>query len=205
MTINVVKDMDIHLIFYVIGEAFVLKNYANDTSEFFERYPVHYPWNEQGLTWMNGLSGKKVLVVSPFSVSIRAQYERRRELFGNANNLPDFELMTYQSLETQMGDNKGFADWFEAYRHMEDEILQIGFDVAIIGCGAYGYPLTAAVKRAGKQAIEMCSSTQLIFGVKAKRWKEFESVHKWWNESWIYPMETPPKRYKEIEGGCYWG
>ncbi len=26
-----------------------------------------------------------------------------------------------------------------------------------------------------------------------------------YNEHWIYPVEEPPKAYKRIEGGCYWG
>ncbi len=207
MTINAIKDMDIHLVWEKEGEAFLLRNYADNMSDFVQKGIVHTPWNAWGGTWMNGLYGKRVLVVSPFSESIKMQYKRRRELFENENNLPDFELITYQSLETQMGDNKGFSNWFEAYQYMEKEILQIEFDVAIIGCGAYGYPLTAAIKRAGRQAIEMCSSTQLMFGIKAKRWVENrnESVTKWWNDAWIYPMETPPKHYEQIEDGCYWG
>lgn len=205
MTINSISDMDIHLVWNQKGEAFLLRNYASGGSQFIAKDIIHRPWRMQGSTWMNGLYKKKVLVVSPFSESIKMQYERRRELFDNENNLPDFELITYQSLETQMGDNKGFDNWFDAYRHMESEILQIQFDVALIGCGAYGYPLTAAIKRAGKQAIEMCSAVQLIFGIKGKRWVRNENYTRWWNDAWQYPIETPPSYYKEIEGGCYWG
>lgn len=184
-----------------------MRNYADIASQYVQKEMIHTPWHRQGYTWMNGLCGKKVLVISPFSKSVRMQYERRRALFENENNLPDFNLITYQSLETQMGDSKGFNTWFEAYQYMKEQILQIEFDVAIVGCGAYGYPLTAAIKRAGKQAIEMCSSTQLMFGIKAKRWESIgkESVTKWWNEEWIYPMEMPPRHYEKIENGCYWG
>lgn len=207
MTIEAINDMDMHLVWDLEGEAFLLRNYANGKSLFVNKQIVHWPWHYQGSTWMNGLDGKKVLVVSPFSKSIKTQYERRKDLFCNKNNLPDFELITYQSLETQVGDTQGFNDWFEAYQYMEDEILQIEFDVAIVGCGAYGYPLTAAIKRTGRQAIEMCSSTQLMFGIKGKRWEynRNEIVMKWWNDAWIYPLETPPSYYKKIENGCYWG
>lgn len=207
MTIEAIKDIDMHLVWDLEGEAFLLRNFADTASQFVQKEMIHTPWHRQGYTWMNGLYGKKVLVISPFSKSIRMQYERRRSLFENENNLPDFNLITYQSLETQMGDSKGFNTWFEAYQYMEQQILQIEFDVAIVGCGAYGYPLTAAIKRAGKQAIEMCSSTQLMFGIKAKRWESIrkESVTKWWNEEWIYPTETPPRYYEKIENGCYWG
>lgn len=207
MTISALRNMDMHFVWDLEGEAFLLRYYASPASEFVNKEIVQTPWHASGSTWMNGLLGKRVLVVSPFSESIKVQYDKRRELFTNENNLPDFELMTYQSLETQMGDSKGFENWFEAYEKMKTEILKMKFDVAIVGCGAYGYPLTAAIKKAGKQAIEMCSSTQLMFGIKAKRWENgnYQLVTKWWNDAWIYPMETPPKHYKQIEDGCYWG
>jgi threonine dehydrogenase-like Zn-dependent dehydrogenase len=38
---------------------------------------------------------------------------------------------------------------------MIDEIGKIDFDVAILGCGAYGLPLAAAIKGMGKQAIHL--------------------------------------------------
>lgn len=205
MTIDAMRDMDMHLIWRRQGEAFLLRNYAKLGAEFVEKNIIHFPWRSSGRTWMDGLEGKKVLVVSPFSESVKTQYEKRRKIFKNENNLPEFDLITYQSLQTQMGSNRGFTNWFEAYRYMQEEILQIEFDVALLGCGAYGYPLTAAIGREGKQAIEMCSSIQMLFGIKGKRWEERDYITKWWNDEWIYPLETPPEYYKQIEGGAYWG
>ncbi len=205
MTVDAMRNMDMHLIWRRSGESFLLRNYAKAEAKFVEKNIVHFPWRSQGSTWMNGLEGKKVLVVSPFSDSVRVQYGNRKDLFANENNLPEFELITYQSLQTQMGASRGFKNWFEAYRYMEEEILGIEFEVALLGCGAYGYPLTAAISRAGKQAVEMCSSIQLMFGIKGKRWEERDYITKWWNDAWIYPLETPPEYYKEIEGGAYWG
>lgn len=207
MTIHALQDMDMHFVWDREGEAFLLRNYASSFSEFTWAHCIHRPWRQQGCTWMTGLRGKKVLVVSPFSESIKVQYDKRRELFENEENLPEFELLTYQTLQTQMGESCGFKDWFEAYQYMETEISQIDFDVAIVGCGAYGYPLTAAIKKHGKIAIEMCSSTQLMFGIKAKRWEREKPIDipRWWNDAWIYPLETPPHYYKAIEDGAYWG
>ena len=50
------------------------------------------------------------------------------------------------------------------------------FDVAIIGCGAYGMPLAAMLKQAGKQAIHLGGATQLLFGIKGKRWEEIKTI-----------------------------
>ena len=46
---------------------------------------------------------------------------------------------------------------------------EIEFDVAIIGCGAYGLPLAVEAKRMGKQAIHMGGATQVLFGIKVNR------------------------------------
>lgn len=205
MTINALKDIDIHLVWGRCGEAFLLRNYAASNAIFVQKDIIHFPWHNSGYTWLNGLYGKRVLVISPFSKSVQTQYDKRKKLFTNENNLPDFELITYQALQTQMGESRGFKDWFEAYQYMEDEVLQIDFDVALIGCGAYGYPLTAAIKKSGRQAIEMCSSIQLMFGIKGKRWELRDYANQWWNDAWIYPLETPPQHYKKIEDGAYWG
>ena len=43
---------------------------------------------------------------------------------------------------------------------MEDGIAEIDFEVALIGCGAYGLPLAAHVKRLGKKAVHLGGATQ---------------------------------------------
>ena len=40
-----------------------------------------------------------------------------------------------------------FKDWFEALQYMKDEIDKCDYDIALIGCGAYGMCLAAHVKR----------------------------------------------------------
>ena len=88
------------------------------------------------------------------------------------------------------------------------EAMKIDFDVAIIGCGAYGFPLAAKLKLAGKQAIHLAGATQLLFGIKGKRWEEngaFAYVQKFFNDAWVYPSdEDKPKEAAKVENGCYW-
>ena len=99
-------------------------------------------------------------------------------------------------------------DKFDALEWMYQEAMKIDFDVAIIGCGAYGFPLAAKLKQAGKQAIHLAGATQLLFGIKGKRWEEdktFEYVQKFFNDSWVRPGESEkPKKSDVVEGGCYW-
>ena len=62
---------------------------------------------------------------------------------------------------------------------MYTEAVKIDFDTAIIGCGAYGFPLAAKLKAAGKQAFHMGGATQLLFGIKGSRWALILRVFKY--------------------------
>lgn len=79
--------------------------------------------------------------------SIREQYRIHDKLFYGTDILPEFELVTYKALQTT-GDitDDRFATWFEALDYMYEEITKIEFDVALLGCGAYGIPLSASRK-----------------------------------------------------------
>jgi hypothetical protein len=158
--------------------------------------------------WSALLAGQKVLVVHPFVESIRKQYtEKRRLLFPSPDVLPDFDLKTIKSVQSIAGAKVEFATWFDAYRSMCDQIAKVKFDYCLIGAGAYGLPLASFVKQMGKRAIHLGGVTQILFGIKGKRW-EREYAHttaKLFNEHWVRPLpsETPPNK-SEIERGCYW-
>ena len=171
--------------------------------------------------WTRYLKGKKVLVVHPFEETIKQQYAKRKLLFDDENILPDFELKTLKAVQTIAGNESQFKDWFEALAYMENEISKIDFDVCIIGCGAYGLPLAAYVKRMGKQAIHTAGGTQLLFGILGKRWTEQYKEKKVWyyrpdanididytslfNEHWCYPLPCDtPQGASKVEDSCYW-
>lgn len=177
-------------------------------------YPffVNHPWTRY-------LKGKKVLVVHPFEKTIQQQYKKRKLLFEDENILPDFELITFKAVQTIAGCKSKFKNWFEALEYMENEIAKIDFDVCIIGCGAYGLPLAAYVKRMGKQAIHLAGGTQLLFGILGNRWvKQYGDVLHYrpgvdinvnyrplFNDNWIYPLkEDTPSNAQIVEGACYW-
>lgn len=104
-------------------------------------------------SWSKRLEGKKVLVIHPFATLIEKQYhENRMNLFPGRCVLPEFSLRTIKAVQTIAGtkDNR-FKDWFDALDWMEQEAISKEFDVAIIGCGAYGFPLAARLKKHGKK------------------------------------------------------
>jgi hypothetical protein len=155
--------------------------------------------------WSRVLKGKKVLVVHPFSESIKKQYLRRDKLFKNKEVLPEFELETITAVQSIAGNNCGYKKWFEAFEIMKNEIKQKEYDVAIIGCGAYGFPLASFVKEQGKKAVHLGGATQILFGIKGGRWDEHEIISKLYNEYWIRPSkEETPLNNNKVENGCYW-
>lgn len=155
--------------------------------------------------WSKSLAGKKVLVVHPFAKSIESQYARRELLWENPDVLPAFELKTIKAVQTIAGEKAPFKDWFEALEYMKAQMDAIDYDVAIIGCGAYGFHLAAHAKRTGHKAIHLGGATQILFGIKGKRWEGLPAVSKFFNEYWVNPSpEETPKHNERVEGGCYW-
>jgi len=153
--------------------------------------------------WSRVLSGKKVLVIYPFEKSIKKQFKLRKKIWKNKKILPEFKLITLKSVQSLGGSCSDFSNWFDALNYMEKEISKIDFDIAIIGCGAYGLPLAAYIKRIGKKSIHLGSATQVLFGIKGKRWEDIN--FKYINKFWARPSKSErPKSYKQVENGCYW-
>lgn len=162
-------------------------------------------------SWTRALAGKKVLVIHPFSTTIEAQYKKRALLFKNPDILPEFELKTLRAVQGLGGmDNANYPDWFAARDSMKHQIDKIDFDIAIIGCGAYGMFLAQYVKSLGKQAVHTAGATQLLFGIKGERWiHEHPEISKAFNENWTFPLPADtPKNLNDIMRGedcrCYW-
>lgn len=155
--------------------------------------------------WSVVLEGKKILVIHPFEESIIRQYEKRSLLFDDKRILPNFNLKTIKAVQSIAGNPCGFATWFDALDHMKEEIDKQDFDIAIIGCGAYGFPLAAYIKSLGKKAVHLGGATQILFGVKGKSWEQREDFKQLFNDFWIYPkISEIPNNFLNVENGRYW-
>lgn len=160
-----------------------------------------FPFNEKK-PWTTALKGKKVLVIHPFEQSIRKNYENREKLFANPEFLPEFELITLKAIQT-LADNKqvAYKNWFEALENMQVQMKNIDFDIALIGAGAYGFPLGAYAKEIGKKALHIGGMLQLYFGIRGKYYDQF-GYH---NDFWTRPLKSErPNGYQKVEAGRYW-
>lgn len=156
--------------------------------------------------WSKHLKNKKVLVVHPFEESIRKQYQIHEKLFSNLDMLPDFELKTIKAVQTIAGSTDDrFQTWFEALEWMKKQMDLCDYDVALIGCGAYGFPLAAHAKRMGKIGIHMGGDLQMLFGIWGSRWNSNKEALQLRNEYWAKPLESEtPTECMRVESGCYW-
>ena len=156
--------------------------------------------------WTSVLADRKLLMVHPFSDTIRSQYEKRHMLFHDPNMLPNLELKTYRTVQSFAGTQTPYKSWFEALNKMCEDIAKIDFDVAIIGCGAYGMSIGSFIKRElGRKAIHLGGNSQLLFGIKGGRWDNWPLFNGLYNEHWVRPFASDTiSNFKAVEGGAYW-
>lgn len=189
------------------------------SSELKDSAKVEFIWIDpfwSSKPWTKALEGKKVLVIHPFEKEIKDQYfNHRTQLHANPDVLPLFDLKTLKAVQS-IGGSSDYETWFDALKHMENEIDKIDFDICLLGCGAYGMPLAAYIKRKGKKAIHFGGSLQLLFGIKGKRWENTDYGHSYFadgigkypsliNEHWIRPYSSSHfEAANNVEGGCYW-
>lgn len=206
-------EMDIHGMWPLYMEDYYTWRYDKKSKlmHYLWLEPWELPIGESDVKpWSHSLKGKKVLVIHPFAETIQSQYRYKRELifanrYKNSDDiLPQFELKTLKAVQTIAGNKDDrFATWFEALNWMVEECRNIDFDVAIIGCGAYGLPLAAEIKRMGKGAIQICGATQLMFGIMGNRWNE--SLDDLVNDAWTRPSENEQvSNISKVENACYW-
>lgn len=198
------REVDYLAVGFQAMEDYFIQKYMKK-NVFLSEFRSFEPW--YGNTpWTASLQGKRVLVIHPFSKTIENQYKKRENIFPNTEILPEFELRTVTAVQTVAGQiDPRFKSWFDALDYMYDEAMKCDFDIALIGCGAYGFPLAAKLKKSGKMAIHMGGMLQVLFGIKGKRWDEDPIVSKYYNDSWVRPGEDEkPKSSNVVEDGCYW-
>ena len=195
------KSVDFMGVWFNKGELEIVKKFKPKigiTGDYHSPYFCETPWSK-------ALENRRVLVIHPFEKSIQNQYKKRELLFENKNVLPKFELITLKAVQSIGGYHPDFKSWFDALRYMQDKIIKINFDIALIGAGAYGLPLAGFCKELGKKGLHLGGATQLLFGIYGKRWENDKELYSLKNKYWTRPLdEEKPIKYKQIENGCYW-
>lgn len=203
MMMDEISQIDLLGIWYNPGEEYIVNRYMEHTMvtniEAMEPYIYETPWSK-------ALKGKKVLIIHPFAESIERQYLNHKQLFQNPDILPDFEIKTIRAVQTLAGEKDArFETWFDALDYMKEAMDTVDYDIAVIGCGAYGMPLAIHAKKMQKQAVHMGGATQILFGIKGNRWDNNPVISGLYNEYWVRPAQSETiKRQDAVENGCYW-
>lgn len=160
--------------------------------------------------WTLDLYGKKVLLINPFTESIKNQLNNgfrfsNRHLFSK-----DQKFLFYKSFNTIAG-NRLHSDWEETFNIMCSDISKMKFDIALLGCGGYGLPLCEFIRKdLNKGAIYIGGQLQLFFGITGRRWTSEKSFKERMdfnidNFGDFKQVMTSEKvnNYKQVENGCY--
>ena len=158
--------------------------------------------------WSKRLAGKTVLIIHNFISSIKCQLKRSAALFPDRPVLPSFRAK-FVHMPQCLGKKRPHGSWIEtldAVKRMVDRAAP--FDVAIIAAGSYAIPLAVHCKGVlSASSIIMGGGSQLLFGLKGRRWDSHDVLSGLYNKNWMYPLEEDtPSNANSIEaGGPYWG
>lgn len=154
--------------------------------------------------WTQALAGKAVLVIHPFAKSIESQYSKRNGIETVRDVLPAFDIQTLCPPDFLDGDTASVS-WQEAMSQLTEVTNRLDFDIAIIGAGSFGLPLSHQIKLQKRKAINLGGSVQLLFGIAGRRWEAMPNFSKFFGEGWVRPLpEETPKNAHLREGGIYW-
>jgi hypothetical protein len=169
--------------------------------------------------WTTLLQGKRVCVVTSFTETAKKQIEKGSNAIWGVKG----ESLWPSGVEwswVQTGyapvlaqgkctwsevSGEDISCWQEAVKYMVDEVMKTNAEIVLIGCGGLGMIVGAELKSKGKVCIVMGGATQVLFGIKGRRWETHDFISKLWNEEWVFPSDDEtPGGAKEVEQGCYW-
>ena len=170
-----------------------------------------YILDEDIQPWTHSLVDKKVLIIHPFVDSFQKQLKNNFHIFEDESKkifLDSQEFVFYKAYQTHAF-NHLHQNWLETFEIMCNDIKEIDFDIALLGCGGYGLPLCNYIKtELNKSAIYIGGGLQLLFGVMGSRWENFDYWKKVISENntqFIKPSGNEIIQNKNIiEKGCYW-
>ena len=94
--------------------------------------------------------------------------------------------------------------WWGGVNHIVDACVATGAKFAFVGAGALSLPVCFELKKRGISAIHTGGGTQIIFGIRGRRWLSHSVISQFFNEHWTSPLESEiPSAGNVIEGGCY--
>jgi hypothetical protein len=155
--------------------------------------------------WSAALAGKRVVLVTPFARSAKAQFARRSEIWLNPTVLPELDLRVVKMPLSPGLVPPMHKDWQERYQSLVDEIERAPYDVLLVGAGGISLLLASHAKAQGRIGFHLGGHTQILFGITGRRWDKDYELARRQGPGWVRPGgdEAPPT-VAQVEQGCYW-
>lgn len=179
-------------------------------------YIEHLNHPESFIPWTKYLAGKKVLVISTHVESIKQQWSKREQVWGDRlKDIVPFELVDvirapyHPAIDSRQYIN--CLNWWDMVTHMKELIKNYEFDVLLSGASTSSPMFVDYAKHIGKIGIQTGGVLQLFFGVMGGRWSKvtgYADWHKMFNHHWIYPLKVdePQNKLQDLESSfAYWG
>jgi len=182
-------------------------------------------YTEPKYWWQNLYENKTILIITPFVKSIQTQLslDKRDKVWRGKWNGFWSKTITFKyikfphpycisSEQEKAKYPKSLDLLMQKYKSEIDNIINDGdggFDIALIGTGAYSILLCDYIKREKKKtAFHLGGGLQMMCGVYGHRWEpSFNTnpfLQEYINDAWIRPLpEEIPLMYQSQEGGAY--
>jgi hypothetical protein len=147
---------------------------------------------------------KRVLVITSFANLIQQQFDSGH-VYQLGLSFPPILGLDTVLVPYCFCNNGPHANYFETLDFIFEKVREKEFDIALLGCGAYGHMLTHKIHTdLHKDAIYVGGGITTLFGILSTREKKYTDLIP--NEYWIrdIPDEYKPENYKMVEDGCYW-
>ena len=189
------------------------------------------------MPWTMRLEHQIVLIVHPFIDTIRHNIPKlHSSIWTNVQNdtvhgapYSCFPNVTeFKFVRTPLPTKHNKVSWLDSLEGIQREIDNVGyFDIALLGCGGYGLPLTSYISTLSfaPSAIYVGGALQLFFGIHGTRWSVPKGKHRdgtnskaksdrlsyyemWshiYNDAWIWPFwsDIENSTIGMIENGAY--
>jgi hypothetical protein len=198
-------------------EAMVLNAYAPESARFSLRSLEPYYCARRQHKWTAQIpAGASIAVVSPFARTIAQQYAKPDVWSSESpwpSPAPALHTVRCGYSPALTADDSTCAwepairagGWRAAVESLTDAVCASGATVAVLGCGALSLPVAAALKARGVSAIHLGGATQILFGVKGRRWTHHDVISRFFTDAWVLPApEEVPSGAALVENGCYW-
>jgi hypothetical protein len=197
-----------------VQESQVLNAFAGKTKRFPGRSLEPYYEGDAASRWTFRIPDRtRIAVVSPFADSISANGSRMDAIWpttpvwnpGTTLHTVKAHYSPYLSPENTWSETILSGGWRAAVQALVDGVVATGAKVALVGAGALSLPVVAALKKRGIAAIHTGGATQIMFGVKGRRWETHSIISTFFNTAWTSPMPSEvPSNASSVERGCYW-